>query len=78
MNTRIFNKETTPPKAAENAIFYAKSRAQQYAWLAAHPTRVVMDSWNGACEGVKLYIYPQMKSGHKPEKIVSKAQYRSH
>ena len=36
-----------------------------------------MDSWNSACTGVKLYIYPQMKSGHKPEKIVSKPRCKS-
>lgn len=72
MNTWIFNKEKTAPKAADDAAFHVKARARRYAGLSAHPTRVVMDSWNGACKGVKLYIYPQMKSGHKPEKLVSK------
>lgn len=71
MNTWMFNEETTPPKAADGAAFYVKVRARQYTMSSAHPTRVVMDSWNGACKGVKLYIYPQMKSGHKAEKIVS-------
>ena len=71
MNTWIFNKETTAPKAADDAAFYVKARARQHAGLSAHPTRVVMDSWNDACNGVKLYIHPHMKSGHKPEKIVS-------
>ncbi|KAJ6134442.1 hypothetical protein N7523_000764 [Penicillium sp. IBT 18751x] len=65
--TAIF--ETEPPREALEALDRIHSSALYYYYMAARPTRAVMESWNVACQDSKTYIYPGMKADHKPEKI---------
>ncbi|KAI1259527.1 hypothetical protein F5Y18DRAFT_408994 [Xylariaceae sp. FL1019] len=78
MNKWIIRRETEPPKAAKDEVFYMKVRARKHVGLSAHPTRVVMQSWNDACQIVPSYIIPHMKKDHAPPIIRSEVVHDPH